>query len=274
MRLLQIGCTGADVWRWQAFLRGQGLYLAAVDSIFGPKSRDATIAFQTKHGVRADGVVDNLTVAAAILLGFGVVHDGRDDRTGPNWPLPPFADDLQPLTQEGRAALFGAFPFKPRPTTSNPEAIEVSSSWVLANIVSVKIPLINVGTGALVQKPVAVHKLAAEKLVRLFETWLAVGLIDRVLTWDGSYAPRFIRGSTRTLSAHAWGSAFDINARWNALGAVPALLGKRGCVRELVAHANAQGWYWGGHYKSRADGMHFELVTLDEAFRAEAPTKR
>jgi hypothetical protein len=60
--------------------------------------------------------------------------------------------------------------------------------------------------------------------------------------------------------SNSWGTAFDINAKWNYLGARPALVGERGCVRELVEIANAQGWFWGGHYPDRKDGMHFELV--------------
>ena len=41
-------------------------------------------------------------------------------------------------------------------------------------------------------------------------------------------------------------------------GEVPAQVGERGCIRELVEIANAHGWFWGGHF-SRQDAMHFEL---------------
>jgi hypothetical protein len=81
-----------------------------------------------------------------------------------------------------------------------------------------------------------------------------------VLTWEGSFAPRFVRGSNVTLSNHAWGTAFDINYAWNTLGAQPALRGQKGSVRELVPIANEFGFYWGGHFKGRADGMHFEVA--------------
>lgn len=37
-------------------------------------------------------------------------------------------------------------------------------------------------------------------------------------------------------------------------------MGKQGCVRELVEIATEQGFYWGGHFKSRPDGMHFEVA--------------
>ncbi len=83
-----------------------------------------------------------------------------------------------------------------------------------------------------------------------------------MINWAGSYVPRFIRGSRTTLSNHAFGTAFDINTRENALGAIPALVGKHGSVRKLVPLANQHGFYWGGHFKSRKDGMHFEIAEL------------
>ena len=67
------------------------------------------------------------------------------------------------------------------------------------------------------------------------------------------------------LSSHAFGTAFDINARDNRIGATPALRGSRGSVRALVPLANAHGFYWGGHFEDRPDGMHFEAI------RGESP---
>ncbi|MBP0575977.1 M15 family metallopeptidase [Mycobacterium tuberculosis] len=39
-------------------------------------------------------------------------------------------------------------------------------------------------------------------------------------------------------------------------------MGAKGCVRELVPIANRFGFYWGGHFSTRADGMHFEVAKL------------
>ncbi|WP_354234540.1 M15 family metallopeptidase [Bradyrhizobium sp. I1.8.5] len=61
---------------------------------------------------------------------------------------------------------------------------------------------------------------------------------------------------------HAFGSAFDINASENRLGARPALVGTRRSTRELVPLANRHGFYWGGHFGSRPDGMHFETAFI------------
>jgi hypothetical protein len=43
---------------------------------------------------------------------------------------------------------------------------------------------------------------------------------------------------------------------------VPALVGQRGSLRELVPAANRLGFFWGGHYANRKDGMHFEVSKL------------
>jgi hypothetical protein len=103
--------------------------------------------------------------------------------------------------------------------------------------------------------------LAQKQLVNLFNDWEKAGLMDRVLTYGGSYVPRFVRGRPGVLSNHAFGSAFDINVAWNGLSRVPALVGEKGCVRELVKLANKNGFYWGGHF-SRLDGMHFEVAKI------------
>lgn len=35
-------------------------------------------------------------------------------------------------------------------------------------------------------------------------------------------------------------------------------------ILKLVPIANAFGFFWGGHYQNRLDGMHFELAALDK----------
>ena len=53
-----------------------------------------------------------------------------------------------------------------------------------------------------------------------------------------------------------------MNLEWNKLNVVPALVGAQGSVRELVSLANEHGFYWGGHFASRLDGMHFECAKV------------
>jgi D-alanyl-D-alanine carboxypeptidase len=77
------------------------------------------------------------------------------------------------------------------------------------------------------------------------------GLLDRILSFGGGFEPRFVRGSTTTLSNHSFGSAFDINVAWNERGHRPALVGEKGSVRELVPITHKWGFWWGGHFISR-----------------------
>ncbi|WP_203423108.1 M15 family metallopeptidase [Sinorhizobium sp. BG8] len=106
------------------------------------------------------------------------------------------------------------------------------------------------------------HRAAERQLTALWLEWESSGLLDRILTYDGAYVPRFQRKSKTKLSNHAFGTAFDINAAFNPLGAEPALMGQKGCIRELVSIANKHGFYWGGHFLVREDGMHFEVAKL------------
>lgn len=169
------------------------------------------------------------------------------------WPAPP--GDLAPISKNSeRERAFGKFSYKLFPKWG-PGAIAILGDWERQNIAQVQLPFLR-------DKPVRFNARAAKQLVALWQAWLDAGLADRVKTWDGGFVPRFVRGSSTQLSNHSWGTAFDINARWNGLGKVPALAGQEGSVRELVRLANQHGFWWGGHYRSRLDGMHFEVARL------------
>lgn len=264
MRALHVRVDGTDVKRWQRFLRGRGHYLGTVDGDFYTKSKAATADFQGKEGKRfgleADGWAGRETFTVAALHGFELcpvaappTRVARD----PDWP--PRPTKLQPLGQAGRQRLFGAFKFKSAPTARNPEAIKITNRGETFKIARAQVPELIGVRGFPKSGNVFMHALAAEPLQELVDAWDEAALLHLVEGWAGSYVPRFIRGSRKTLSAHAWGTAFDINVPQNGLGARPASVGKKGSVRELVPIANRLGWFWGGHFRSRPDGMHFEL---------------
>ena len=154
--------------------------------------------------------------------------------------------------------MFGRFDYASAPTTNNPEGIRVLGSWTQDNIVRVELPQLITG-GIRPWRTVRFHRKAADALQALWAAWEKAGLLSRIETWNGSYVARYVRGSRTRLSNHAFGSAFDINFRNNRIGTVPALVGKAGCVRELVPLANQHGFYWGGHFTT-PDGMHFEAT--------------
>ncbi len=259
MRVLRSGAEGDDVRALQLFLRGQGFYLGLIDGAFGPRTLEAVTRFQSAHGLVADGVVGIKTFGKAQELGFnpGFVDDDTSE-LGPSYPPKP---DFAPLTDAEKRALFGAFSYQPAPRSDNPEAIRIDTAWLSENLVSVHIPQLAGVRGAPLSGKITLHKLAALPFQAFFAAVEAQGLSDRLLSFGGSFASRFVRGSRTTLSHHAYGTAIDLNVAWNPLGAQPALKGKPGSLRELVPLANAHGLYWGGHF-TRPDGMHFELARL------------
>ena len=227
---------------------------------FGEHTRDATKAFQTKYKLEDDGLAGRATLLKAAALGFELIEEPADDKTSSNFPPRPGFPPL--VGNDQRAAVFGRFDYVSAPEPDNPEAIRILGSWRQDNIVSVPIPQLRKALGSKAPQTMQFHRLAAKQLQGLWAEWEAAKLLDRVLSYEGAFVPRFIRGSRTTLSNHAFGSAFDINYRYNKLGERPALVGEKGSVRELVAIAHRWGFYWGGHFNGRPDGMHFEIAFL------------
>ncbi len=212
----------------------------------------------------ADGVVGNRSFAKAMALGFELVSDPADMREeGPNWPPEPDFPAL--VGNRARQRLFGPLRFEHAPTETNAEAITILDDWRRKNIVRVDVPQLG---GIRSRTTVPVHELIAEQFVALWAAWEAEGLLDRVLTWHGSFVARLVRGSSTKLSNHAFGTAFDINRHANRLGHQPARVGETGSVRELVPIANERGFFWGGHFRRRPDGMHFEVAEIIESLCA------
>ena len=257
---LRVGMRGERVSAWQSFLVGQGFDNGPIDGFFGEHTRDATKAFQKKHKIEDDGIAGRATLLKAASLGFELIEEPAEDITSSNFPPRPSFPPL--VGDEQRAAVFGRINFVSAPVPSNPEAIRILGSWEEENIVSVPIPQLRKALGSKAPQAMRFHKLAADQLQGLWQEWEQAKLLDRILTYEGAFVPRFIRGSRTKLSNHTFGSAFDINYAWNKLGERPALVGQKGCVRELVPIAHRWGFYWGGHFASRADGMHFEVAFL------------
>ncbi len=191
-------------------------------------------------------------------LGFDP-FDWPGDATAPKDPFfPPLPADLKALTVPQAQALYGTFQWRLAPTPNEPRAIRFLDGWEAAHIRSAPIPQL-----ARIAKPASparqMHERAVAKVQALWQAWEDAGLLPLVRSFDGLYNPRVIGGTT-TLSNHAFGAAFDINEPWNPWGNPPAAVGAAGSVRLLVPLANEHGFFWGGHYRGKKDGMHFELV--------------
>ncbi len=189
------------------------------------------------------------------------IDRAADNIKGSNFPPRP---DFRPLvTNRQREALFGRYEYLRVPQRGNPEAIRILGNWERDNIVDVAVPQLRKALGDKAPISIRFHRLAAAQLQSLWAEWESAGLLNRILSFGGGFAARFVRGSRSLLSNHAFGSAFDINEAYNPFGQRPVSNGRKGCVRDLVPIANRCGFYWGGHYQSRTDGMHFEIAILD-----------
>lgn len=238
---------------WQLFLRGQEYDIVA-DGDFGPATKAATENFQRDNSLGVDGKVGRNTYSVAMGLGFDPTTD--DDSQQPSHS----GGRLSSPGSSKRKAFFGDFAYVHAPRPGNQERIRITDGWDRRNIEKINISQLIGVNGAPESGNVYFNSKVSDHLIALFKEWDEEGLIDSVLTWSGSYVPRFIRGSRTTLSNHAYGSAFDINYSWNKLGAYPARVGRTGSVRELVPIAEKHGFYWGGNYRRRKDGMHFEYA--------------
>ena len=258
MRVLKKGDRGNDVARWELFLHGAGFtFTTPRDNVFDAETEKLTKQFQEKNKLDPDGIVGNATFGAAMLQGFEAVP--FVDEPAAKFPRKP---NFEPIVgNAARNALFGPLKFRPGPPKGDhgKETITVTNDFESAAILRDEIPELIGIKGASATGRVRFHKTCMPQLKGLWTAWGRKGLLKHILTFDGAYTARFIRCSNKTLSNHAFGTAFDINAGENPLGAQPALAGRKGCVFELVSTAHQFGFYWGGHF-TRRDGMHFEIA--------------
>ena len=272
----------AEVQRWQYFLRKRDFAPGSIDADFGINTESATRRFQAREGLAQTGELDERTLQKAQDLGYTIVPDDYyAKRAGPGFPAEPAG--LSSPSNASRNATFTCFNFLQRPLAQRPdrEAIVQKGScdggvsdWVAAHIVNIEVPQLKFARGF--GGRVSCHRKAAPVIKALFEKWEQDDLLHLIISYEGCFVPRYKRkkappgsgghGLRRSadvprLSNHSFGSAFDINRVDNDLGKVPAVCGRRGSVRELVASANALGVYWGGHF-ANLDGMHFEISKL------------
>jgi hypothetical protein len=260
MRVLRKGLSGPDVKQWELFLHGHGFtFTTPRDNDFDAETDKLTKAFQKKNKLTPDGIVGNATFGVAMQQGFQAVRFIDE----PEAKFPPKPDFGPILGNAARDILFGPLRFRPGPTNGGfgKETITITNNFEESKIARVNVPEVIGIKGAPSSGKVRFHASAAAQLAGLWSAWKGKGLLKFVLTFDGAFAPRFIRCNNKELSNHAFGTAFDINAAQNPLGAQPALPTQKGCVYELVPVAHQFGFYWGGHF-TKGDGMHFEIARV------------
>lgn len=268
---LTVGSFGTDVKRLQEFLNADLAADLLTDGLYGGTTRQEVDRFRKKYGLPPSPSFDDACYTISAKRGLSPIAYATDPaKRTLSWPRRP--KNLSSPTGAHMQAKCGTIAFVCEPMPGDPEHIRVTNDFVKDHIVTVDVHqlrgcIVPAGKNSFRKHPgrVQFHKAHAARLVQLFGEWDKAGVVDRILTFDGAHVSRLKRGSTKcvvaNLSNHAWGTAFDINAYWNPLSHVPVVVGDRGSTRELVEIANANGFFWGGHFgDKRFDGMHFEVA--------------
>lgn len=161
---------------------------------------------------------------------------------------------LKTLTQAERDAAYGPVTWTEIPGISPEHQVKLNPE-ALANFVTVMTPLL----APIGVKSVTLHRKVVGPFQTLLQAWKDEGVLGDVLTFAGGANPRLVEGTT-TLSNHAYGSAFDINAQWNGRGTTGAEPGTKGSIHRLLPAAERLGWFNGLYFSTTPDPMHFELV--------------
>ena len=112
------------------------------------------------------------------------------------------------------------------------------------------------------------HELLEETLQSVFDKIFSE-CAEYYLSCGGCYANRAKRGSHK-ISTHAWGIAVDLNVPYNPLSLQYEQLLSRYSKDKLkyiftpthpiVKIFEEHGFLWGGDFKGRKDGMHFQFA--------------
>lgn len=242
--ILRLGSRGDEVRKVQ-----ERLFVA--DGRFGAITEGAVMGFQRARGLPVTGAVDENTWEAMFPTETRPITDPTK---------PPF----RAMTTDEKDRIFGHIEYRHAPLRDNPENVEITNDFEDRNIVSVFIPELKgipYGWGGVCQGNVRLHKLAAPQFLGVMSAIREAGFLGDLITYDGGFTARFVRGSTRTLSNHCYGTAMDFNAQWNPLNKEPAWFGERGCLRRWIPILHQFGIFWGGHF-ARRDGMHVEIAKL------------
>jgi hypothetical protein len=238
-----------EVKRVQAFLAGKG-YTIETDGVFGNQTATVLRLWQKANKIEETGKID--TATKLTMRSENIVVTTSTPSTYPVCLIPS-------ISAQQVKAKFGIFNYtKNANNTVNPDI-----RWVKENIVPMYLGAYfgqRAIEGLDAEKKIRVNAKIANNLANAFQDMLDLGIIGDIISCAGAYYPRMIRGSSKVLSNHSWGTAIDFNAPENWLGVNPAPYGKKGCLFDVVMVMQSWGFYWGGWYSGRKDGMHFESV--------------
>lgn len=97
-------------------------------------------------------------------------------------------------------------------------------------------------------------------LFNAFTQLVANNLHTEIVTFDGCYNDRAVRGANRK-SVHSWMAAIDLNAALNPMAVNPVPQQRQGkWSLAFIKVMKDAGIFFGGDFLHRADAMHFSLV--------------
>lgn len=111
-----------------------------------------------------------------------------------------------------------------------------------------------------------INKDFKDMLAISFAAVQAADLQTEIVTYNGCYANRTVRGSN-SISAHAYAGAIDMDAALNPMFIAaglpmddPKRLGH--WSQEFVTAMTSSGVFFGGYFKHRSDAMHFSMADM------------
>jgi hypothetical protein len=136
------------------------------------------------------------------------------------------------------------------------------------NLTTIKPPFL-MTMGEIEIKRITINKICAEAMLRILnKAWDKCGhdiekiKKERIDQFSGAFNVRPMRGLS-TLSTHAYGLAVDFDAVNNPLGKAIEK-NKKGFQENslLVNLMDEEGAIWGGRWRTRPDGMHFQFAIV------------
>jgi hypothetical protein len=233
------GSKGSLVSTLQEKLSQLGYSVGPVDGILGPRTESAVLKFQLDKGLDVDGMVGNQTWQALFGSSIPDMLPVLDEPPPESLCFDIFGDFRLAGWQEQNLARCDLSSFR--------DALQhVYFGWL------------NPQDRAFVHSNwfgFLCHRLVVPKFRMVLENVVKRGLSGQIKTFDGCYDSRLKRGGN-SWSAHSWGIAIDINAKWNAFGQSNFEM-----TRELAQCFKDAGFIWGGDW-SFPDAMHFQYCRV------------
>jgi peptidoglycan hydrolase-like protein with peptidoglycan-binding domain len=226
----------------------------------------------------ADGICGKNTIEAIVDFQSGFMRrpDGRIDPGGASWRnlagtysgITPPAPDASPPPAAAPGALTRGVP-RPAAASINQGLVAVSNAFMLARLGNPResySPQCQVPTLPRLRRNLVRDSVGPFPVTGLVPAVLSLKavLIDiqreqpaihRALGTAGMLCCRWVRGSSTSISNHAWGTAIDLtlNGELDVRGDNQVQWG----LLQIAPIFNRHGWFWGAAYRTE-DAMHFE----------------